>query len=152
MDKIAPSDRYRIEKALLIAEAGGMTPSEWFARNPPKPLIEDLDIYEIAVDRALLRERIKIRTKKMLQNGLIDEVCHLEHKYTRAPNPMKAIGIVETLEYLDGKLDISGLEERIVVHTAQLAKRQQTFNKNQFDKKVSLELEKLRKRFLALGW
>ena len=152
MQNIAPNDRYRIEKALLIYEASGKTPSEWFALHPPKPIIKDLDIYEIAVKRDVLRERIKKRTKKMLASGLIDEVCYLEHKYTREPNPMKAIGIVETLEYLDGKLNKEELQERIVIHTAQLAKRQQTFNKNQFEKKVSLELEELKERLLHLSW
>jgi len=151
MKNIAPNDRYRIEKALLIFEASGKTPSEWFSLNPPKPVIEDLDIYEIAVERDVLRERIKKRTRKMLENGLVDEVCSLEHKYTREPNPMKAIGIVETLDYLDGKLDKDELEEQIVVHTSQLAKRQQTFNKNQFEKRVSLPLEELRKRLKNLS-
>ncbi len=152
MQNIAPNDRYRIEKALLIYEASGKTPSEWFELNPPQPVINDLDIYEIAVERSVLRERIKKRTEKMLASGLIDEVCSLEHKYTREPNPMKAIGIVETLDYLDGKLNKEELEERIVIHTAQLAKRQQTFNKNQFEKKVSLELEELKERLLRLSW
>ena len=152
MQHIAPNDRYRIEKALLIYEASGKTPSEWFSLNPPKAVIEDLDIYEIAVERDILRERIQKRTKKMLESGLIDEVCYLEHKYTREPNPMKAIGIVETLEYLDGKLTKNELEEQIVIHTGQLAKRQQTFNKNQFENKVSLELERLQERLLNLSW
>ena len=151
MEHIAPNDRYRIEKALLIFESSGKTPSEWFALHPPKPVIEDLDIYEIAVERSVLRKRIQKRTKKMLDSGLIDEVCYLEHKYTREPNPMKAIGIVETLEYVDGKLSKQELEEQIVIHTAQLAKRQQTFNKNQFEKKVSLELDALRERLLSLS-
>ena len=151
MRYIAPNDRYRIEKALLIYEASGKTPSEWFALHPPKPVIEDLDIYEIAVKRDVLRDRIQKRTKKMLASGLIDEVCYLEHKYTREPNPMKAIGIVETLDYLDGRLTKEELKEQIVIHTAQLAKRQQTFNKNQFAKKVSLELGDLRERLLRLS-
>lgn len=151
MEKIAPSDRYRIEKALSIFEATGKTPSEWFALNPPKPIIKELPIYEIAVDRELLRERIRERTKKMLQAGLIDEVRYLEQTYTREPNAMKSIGIVETLDYLDGKIDQNELQELISIHTGQLAKRQQTFNKSQFKNKVSLELEALRERLLNLS-
>ena len=65
---------------------------------------------------------------------------------------MKAIGIVETLDYVDGKLSKQELEEQIVIHTAQLAKRQQTFNKNQFQNKVSMELNALRERLLSLPW
>jgi len=104
MKNIAKNDSYRIEKALLIYRASGLTPSEWFKQNPPKPIIKDLDIYNIDVDRNILRDRISKRTNKMLEHGLIDEVCTLEKKYSRLPNSMGAIGIVEVLEYLDGKV------------------------------------------------
>ncbi len=149
MGRIEPNDRYRIEKALHIYEATGMAPSEWFKANPPRPVIKELDIYEIAVEKDVLRRRIEKRTQVMLQAGLIDEVCALEQKYTREPNPMKAIGIKETLAYLDGKVDRRELEELITVHTAQLAKRQRTFNRSQFKKKESMEFERLRAKLLS---
>jgi tRNA dimethylallyltransferase len=50
---------------------------------------------------------------------------------------MKAIGILETLEFLDGKIDKLTLTNEISSHTAQLAKRQQTFNAHQFKISVS---------------
>jgi len=132
MQNIAANDRYRIEKALLIYEASTLTPSEWFLKNPPKPIITELPIFNINVERELLRERIKKRTQQMYTMGLIDEVCYLEQKYTRAPNAMKAIGIVEVLDFLDAKIDKDEMLQLITTHTAQLAKRQQTFNKTQF--------------------
>lgn len=143
MSGISPNDSYRIEKALLIYEASALTPSEWFRQNPPKPVIENLDIYNIDVDRAVLRERISKRTSKMLELGLIDEVCSLEKIYTRAPHAMSSIGIVEVLEYLDGKVTKEAMIENISTHTAQLAKRQQTFNRTQFKDIVSAPLEEL---------
>jgi len=143
MNQISPNDRYRIEKALIIYEASKIIPTEWFKQNPPQPIIKDLKIYNIDVERDVLRERIKKRTNKMLEMGLIDEVAYLEQKYTRSPNSMGAIGIVEVLEYLDGKIDQDQMCELISTHTAQLAKRQQTFNKNQFDDLTSAPLEEL---------
>jgi len=143
MQNIAPNDRYRIEKALLIYEASGMSPSEWFRQNPKKPIIKDLDIYNIDVERQILRERIEKRTQKMYENGLIDEVCFLEQKYTRAPHAMGAIGIVEVLDYLDGKIEKDTMLTLISTHTAQLAKRQQTFNRTQFHNVTSAKLEDL---------
>jgi tRNA dimethylallyltransferase len=143
MKNISPNDRYRIEKALLIHEASGLTPSEWFRANPPKPIIENLPIYNIEVDRDVLRERIKKRTLKMYEGGLIDEVCRLEQRYTRLPHSMNSIGIVEVLEYLDGKATKDEMLENISTHTAQLAKRQQTFNRTQFESVISAPLEKL---------
>ena len=148
MQNIAPSDRYRIEKMLLIYEASGMAPSKWFELHPPQSIISDLDVYNIDVSRDLLRQRIEKRTHKMLELGMIDEVCYLEKTYTRAPHAMNSIGIVEVLEYLDGKVSKEEMLSLISTHTAQLAKRQQTFNKTQFENVVSLPLEILEKRIL----
>jgi tRNA dimethylallyltransferase len=149
MSKIAPNDRYRIEKALLIYEASKLTPSEWFRQNPPKPIIENLPIYNIDVSRDILRERITKRTYKMLKAGLIDEVCRLEQKYTRLPHSMNSIGIVEVLEYLDGKVTKDEMLENISTHTAQLAKRQQTFNRTQFENVTNAPLEELEEIILS---
>jgi len=79
----------------------------------------------------------------MYEMGLIDEVCYLEQKYTRAPNAMGAIGIVEVLAYLDGEIAQEKMLELISTHTAQLAKRQQTFNRTQFGNIISAPLEQL---------
>ncbi|MCW8837265.1 MAG: tRNA (adenosine(37)-N6)-dimethylallyltransferase MiaA, partial [Thiovulaceae bacterium] len=143
MQNISANDSYRIEKAFIIFEGSKMSPSEWFKQNPPQPIIKDLPIFNIDVPRDVLRKRIQNRTHKMLDLGLIDEVCYLEQKYTRLPNSMGAIGIVEVLEYLDGKIDKNEMLELISTHTAQLAKRQQTFNKNQFKNIISAPLEEL---------
>lgn len=143
MSKIDKNDRYRIEKALLIYRASNLIPSEWFKQNPPKPIIENLDIYNIDVDRDILRSRISKRTEKMLDLALIDEICYLEQKYTRTPHSMSSIGIVEVLEYLDGKVTLEKMFENISTHTAQLAKRQQTFNRTQFENIISAPLDEL---------
>jgi len=143
MQKITPNDSYRIEKAALIYEASQLTPTEWFKQNPPKPIINDLAIFNIDVSRDILRKRIEQRTQKMLEMGLIDEVCYLEQKYTRKPNAMGSIGVVEVLDYLDGKVTKEEMLSLISTHTAQLAKRQQTFNRTQFEEIVSAPLEEL---------
>ena len=143
MQKIAPNDRYRIEKALLIYEASKLTPSKWFQAHPPQPVIANLPVFNIDVEREVLRKRITLRTQKMYEMGLIDEVCYLEQKYTRSPHPMGAIGIVEVLEYLDAKVSKEEMLQNITTHTAQLAKRQQTFNRTQFGDITSAKLEDL---------
>lgn len=145
MKKIAPTDAYRIEKMLLIYLETQMPPSNWFSAHPPSPIITECPVLHLDIDRALLRERIALRTRKMVDMGLIDEVAELERQYGRLPNSMKAIGIIETLEYLDGKISKTELIELISTHTAQLAKRQQTFNIHQFHLSASAssyELEK----------
>ncbi len=143
MAKISLNDSYRIEKMLHLYLQTSIPPSQWFEAHPPKPIITHCPILNINIDRPLLRERIALRTQKMVQEGLIDEVAELERLYGRAPNSMKAIGIVETLEFLDGKIDKQTLIEEISTHTAQLAKRQQTFNSNQFEQVVNASVEEL---------
>ena len=149
MAQIEPTDRYRIEKALNIYYETGSIPTAYFTAHPPQSYIKGkLPIYQIDIPRDKLRERIALRTKLMLEEGLIDEICRLEHKYTRRPNCMKAIGIKETLEYLDGKYDKKMLEEKITTNTARLAKRQTTFNNSQFKNVVKGSVEKLRELLL----
>ncbi len=144
LKSIETNDRYRIEKMLNLYFQTGMTPSEYFEAHPPKPSItKPLPIYEITVEREILRKRINTRTLKMIKSGLIDEVFYLEKNYTRTPNCMKAIGIKEVLSYLDGKHTKREMKEKIVTHTAQLAKRQRTFNTSQFKEKTALPLEEL---------
>jgi len=141
---IASSDRYRIEKALTIYKTTNMAPSIYFKENPQKPIVPNLDIYEIAIPRDILRERIAKRTKKMLAMGLIDEVAYLEHKYRREPQSMGAIGIKEVLDFFDGRYSKKELLEKITTNTARLAKRQVTFNKSQLNIKFSGSVEEIK--------
>ena len=144
--KIKPEDKYRVSKAFEIFLATNLKPSEYFRLNPAKPVIKNCKIYEIAVDRNVLRERIKIRTNKMFELGLINEVAYLEAKYRDRTLPaLKAIGVKEVLDYFNGVYDKDTLKEKIITNTARLAKRQQTFNKTQFKDKISLPLEELYK-------
>ena len=143
MQKIEKNDKYRIEKAYSIYKQTGLSPTSYFEKNPKIALAKDLKIFEILWDKEELKNRISQRTKIMINSGLIDEVIFLEKKYTRAPNCMSSIGIIETLEYLDGKLSKQELEEKISANTAKLAKRQNTFNKGQFLDKTSNIIENL---------
>jgi len=144
MKNIQAKDTYRITKALEIYMQTNLSPSEYFKAFPPLPTIQaPLPIYQIIWQREALRQRISLRTKLMLQEGLIDEVCALEKKYTRSPNSMKAIGIKETLAYLDGIYNKEMLEEKIITNTARLAKRQNTFNNSQFQKVIKGSIEEL---------
>ncbi len=145
MQGIQESDTYRIRKMLLIYIQTGLSPTNYFKKNPAIAVIKNIPIYEIDVKRDYLRERIVLRTQKMIEMGLIDEVCHLEKKYTRSPNALKAIGIIEVFAYLDGHITKKEMKELIITHTAQLAKRQQTFNRNQFPSKELLCTEEIYK-------
>ena len=141
--KISKNDTYRINKGAEIYLATNIPPSQYFKLNPPIPILPKIPIFEIDIDRKLLRQRIIKRTKKMFEMGLIDEVAYLEAKYKDRRLPaLKAIGVKEVLDYFNGIYNKKELFEKIVTNTARLAKRQQTFNKTQFNT-IKAPIEKL---------
>lgn len=143
MQKIDPNDRYRTEKMLHLYLQTDTPPSAWFAAHPPRPILTSCDLYEIDMPREMVRQRIALRTKKMIKAGLVDEIRGLDARYGRSPQAMKAIGVVEVLQYLDGEITLEAMQELITTHTGQLAKRQQTFNRGQFADKVSTDAESI---------
>lgn len=130
-------DRYRLEKWYELFFETGQIPTLYQAQTKQPPLIEKLPLFEVEIERPILRKRIRARTELMIENGLIDEVRFLVKKYGKEPSCMKAIGIKESIEYLEQKYDMDTLIEQISTHTAQLAKRQQTFNKTQFPSPIT---------------
>ncbi len=150
MKTIKPQDSYRIEKALSLYLETKMIPTIYFQNHPPIPTInkKDIILFEIVWDRDLLRQRIALRTKLMIKQGLIDEIIFLEQKYSRDITPMGAIGLKEALEYLDGKITKVRLEENIAFATNGLAKRQRTFNNGQFENVIQGDLYSLENKIL----
>ncbi|MDR2081961.1 MAG: tRNA (adenosine(37)-N6)-dimethylallyltransferase MiaA, partial [Campylobacteraceae bacterium] len=106
-EKIEKNDIYRMGKWYEIYYETGEIPSNFLRRTKKDPVIHELAIFEIETDKEELKERIKERTGKMIEMGLVDEVARLEKKYTREPNCMKSIGIKEVIEYFDGYGDIA---------------------------------------------
>ncbi|MBQ9291900.1 MAG: tRNA (adenosine(37)-N6)-dimethylallyltransferase MiaA [Campylobacter sp.] len=142
--KFSKNDKFRLEKWYSIYKTTGEIPSKFLRENTAEPIISNLQIFEILWDREVLRDRIKIRTEKMLENGLIDEAKYLFDKYGFETKSLNSIGLKECGEFLRGELGKDELYEQICTHTAQLAKRQRTFNKSQFlENKISQDLTNL---------
>lgn len=129
---ISQNDSYRIEKWLEIHYETGSIPSAYLKQTMKEPILKDVPIYDLQVDREILRQKITKRTDMMIENGLIAEVVGLEKKYGRVPRCMGAIGLKEVLAYLDGLYTLELMREKIITNTSRLAKRQRTFNKTQF--------------------
>ena len=143
-NKFSKNDKFRLEKWYSIYATTGEIPSKFLRENTAEPIISNLQIFEILWDREVLRDRIKIRTEKMLENGLIDEAKYLFDKYGFETKSLNSIGLKECGEFLRGELGKNELYEQICNHTAQLAKRQRTFNKSQFlENKLSQDLTSL---------
>ncbi|AJC86883.1 tRNA (adenosine(37)-N6)-dimethylallyltransferase MiaA [Campylobacter sp. RM16704] len=137
--KIGKNDSYRLKKWLGIYEQTHKIPSEVLKETKQEPLIKKLDIFEISWQKELLEKRIIVRTKNMLNEGLIDEAKMLFDNYDNNLKALNSIGLKECKEFLDEKINLKELEELIIIHTRQLAKRQRTFNKKFIKKNLHFE-------------
>lgn len=146
--KFSQNDSYRLEKWYQIYKFSSQIPSIWLRENTKESIIKELAIFEILWDKDKLRTRIAKRTKNMLDEGLIDEAKFLFDKYKSEPKPLKSIGLKECKQFLEGEISKSELETLIATHTAQLAKRQRTFNRSQFEKKFVGDLNQIRSEIL----
>ena len=103
---------------------------EWFKNTKSK--YEKKDFYKIYVDypRDELIKQIAFRTSQMIGEGAISEVKRfLKLKVPKNKTASKAIGINETREFLNKKIQISELIEKISIKTRQYAKRQTTWGR-----------------------
>lgn len=115
-------------------------PSLWLAQNTAAPLIKELLIFELSLERDELRSRILARTKKMLDDGLLDEARTLFANYDKELKALKSIGLKECGQFLCGQIKSQNeLCELISTHTAQLAKRQRSFFNSNFKNSIKLK-------------
>jgi len=133
--KINPSDPQRAIRAYEIKLFTKRSMYEWFKNT--KSDYEKDDFYKIYIDfpRDRLIKRIHARTTDMINGGAIMEVKKfLKLKIQSSKTAHKAIGIQEIREFLNKKIEISEVIERISIKTRQYAKRQVTWARgNMFD-------------------
>ena len=149
-DSISATDKYRISRGLEIFFETGDAPSDVFSSMPKKKIDGDIKILEIAVDRDVLRGRIRRRVEKMFEAGIIGEAEHIASKYGSEIKPMKSIGLKEVYGLLEGEYGIENCKELITIHTSQLAKRQTTFNKTQINADMRGSAEEVLSAALSL--
>ncbi|MFB9947231.1 tRNA (adenosine(37)-N6)-dimethylallyltransferase MiaA [Rhizobium puerariae] len=132
---LEPKDGQRIVRALEVLEETGRSISEFQGRQG-QVVIDAARAKKLVVlpDRKVLHERIDRRFEKMLQGGAVDEVKALLALHPAADLPvMKAIGVREIAEMLEGRMRREDVIERGSALTRQYAKRQMTWFRNQMD-------------------
>ena len=150
-NNIDPSDTQRSIRAYEIKFYTKRSMYEWFKKTSSD--YEEKEFYKIYLDfpRNELLTRINYRAQKMIKNGLILEVkkfINLQVRKDKSAN--KAIGVSEVQEYLQKKIKIDELIEKISIKTRQYAKRQTTWgrgNMNNWNKLNQSSLEKFLKKF-----
>ncbi|MDQ2995153.1 MAG: tRNA (adenosine(37)-N6)-dimethylallyltransferase MiaA [Pseudomonadota bacterium] len=128
--RIKPTDSQRIQRAVEVHRLTGKSLSAWcddqLAQNLP---YQTINIAIVPNDRATLHERIAIRFTKMLKRGFLEEV---ERLYSRPDlhsdlPAMRAVGYRQAWDYLAGCSSYDVMQERGIIATRQLAKRQLTW-------------------------
>lgn len=131
--KIANTDKQRLMRSYEVFLISNQPLSSFYNRTPKQDSIHDKDILKIALvpnDRKKLHEAISLRTKTMLQDGLVEEVEGLFVKYPELSwnsNSMRSIGYRQVGMFLRGEIKQEELFDKILFATRQLAKRQITW-------------------------
>ena len=96
--------------------------------------------------RDKLLERISLRTNEMLRDGAINEAKRFyKLRIKKDLSSNKVIGLNEIKEFLDKRIDLSELKEKISIKTRQYAKRQSTWARGQMSdwQKIKFDRQKL---------
>ena len=127
---INSSDTQRIIRAYEVKLYTKKSIYNWFKNTQSD--FEKKDFYKIYIDypRTELIKRINIRSEDMIKKGAILEVKKfISLKVPKSKTAFKAIGIEEIRSYLNKKIQISHVIEKISIKTRQYAKRQTTWGR-----------------------
>ena len=129
--RIHPNDPQRLQRALEIWELTGESMTQLHKKQQDLVSLP-FSICQLAIipsDRADLHRIIAARFEQMIKDGFIEEVEHLREKYDlNAEFPsIKSVGYRQVWQYLEGEIDRKAMQERAIIATRQLAKRQFTW-------------------------
>ncbi|KAA8695365.1 tRNA dimethylallyltransferase [Pseudomonas caricapapayae] len=138
--RIHPNDPQRLIRALEVYRVSGMSmtahreqqtaQSTQAAASGRQQLPYTVANLAIApADRKVLHQRIALRFEQMLDQGFLDEVLALRSRgdlHSGLPS-IRAVGYRQVWDHLDGKLTRDEMQERGIIATRQLAKRQFTW-------------------------
>ena len=132
-NKLHPNDKRRIIRALEIFEFSGNQMSDKKDQNPSMQRFLP-KLFGLHWERNDLYQRIEQRVEQMFKDGFIDEVENLRFiGVNEESTPMKSIGYKQVNQFLKGVISYEVMVEVIKKETRNYAKRQLTWNRNQFD-------------------
>jgi tRNA dimethylallyltransferase len=135
--RLQPTDAQRIQRALEVWEITGQLMSDLYKQSAGDALpYKLLKLALVPSDRSVLHERIAVRFRTMLEQGLVAEVHRLREQYpelTAELPSMRCVGYRQTWQYLDEEFNLPELLEKGVAATRQLAKRQLTWLRSMDD-------------------
>nr|WP_319527229.1 tRNA (adenosine(37)-N6)-dimethylallyltransferase MiaA [Pseudomonas laurentiana] len=138
--RIHPNDPQRLMRALEVYRVSGLSMTAHRERQSAQSSALGASgqgqlpytVASLAIapkDRQVLHERIALRFGQMLEQGFVEEVRLLRARsdlHAGLPS-IRAVGYRQVWDHLDGKLTSVEMQERGIIATRQLAKRQFTW-------------------------
>jgi tRNA dimethylallyltransferase len=130
--RINPNDSQRIQRALEVYQISGKSLSNWHKEASAATPLPDVEFVKIALQtasRSLLHQRIETRLNLMLNNGFVEEVRTLQKREGLHPDAssMRAVGYRQFWPHVAGECSLADAQQKALVATRQLAKRQLTW-------------------------
>jgi tRNA A37 N6-isopentenylltransferase MiaA len=117
-----PADAVRTQRALEVLYATGRPLSSQQGQQPPA-----WRILELGLNPPDLRQRIHRRTRRMYQDGLVEETSALLERFGPTCPLLDTMGYAEARQLLAGELDHAQAIALTEQRTRQYAKRQRTW-------------------------
>jgi tRNA dimethylallyltransferase len=132
--RIHPNDPQRLQRALEIFLVSGKSMTQWHQESHAGQAsgVDAFDLHFLSIQprsRGVLHSRIAARFRRMLEQGLVEEVVALRGRgdLTLALPSMRAVGYRQVWQYIAGELAFDAMVEQGIISTRQLAKRQITW-------------------------
>ncbi len=129
------NDIQRVSRAISVYNATGITLNNWQKKKNKKYFnSKEFDKICLIPPKPELEERIKKRFTEMLKNGAIEETQkyrELDLSLRTLHTSNSIIGLKEIGLFLDKKISMKELKERVLIKTRQYAKRQFTWQRGQ---------------------
>ena len=130
--KINKNDTQRSIRAYEVKKFTNKSLFDWYSETYSDFNQDSFIKLHIDYPRERLIERISIRTNEMLRDGAIKEAKRFyKLRVKKDLSSNKVIGLSEIKEYLDKRIDLTELKEKISIKTRQYAKRQSTWARGQ---------------------
>ena len=126
--KINKNDTQRSIRAYEVKKFTNKSLFDWYNETYSDFTQDSFIKLHIDYPRDKLLERISLRTNEMLRDGAIKEAKRFyKLRVKKDLSSNKVIGLSEIKDYLDKRIDLSELKEKISIKTRQYAKRQSTW-------------------------
>ena len=122
---IEPGNTRRLVRALEVIE---LTGRPFSATMPTRTFLQPTVLLGLRMPRPVLDQRVALRVRRMWEQGLLDEVRHLETLGLReGRTASRALGYAQALAELDGTMTTEQAQDETTTLTRRLVRRQESW-------------------------